>query len=250
MRRITRAEALCLRVRDYRESSKLVTLFTCEHGLITCIARGARRPRSKYGAALDLFARSRVIYHYRDNRGLYNLSDAELLASHAALALDPARFLAAEQMAELCLRTLHPLDPHPRLYQLLAAYLPALVTTPADTRLLVCSFLLKAASFLGYRPELRRCTSCDRPVEAGACFDPDRGGLVCFACAGQNPRLRRLTPADAETLRRLLSTPAAELPSADCDPPTVTVLPMVLEFLATHFDTLVLNSFRESVGLT
>jgi DNA repair protein RecO (recombination protein O) len=264
MRRITRAEAICLKARPFRESSRLVTLFTTERGLVTCIARGARRPRSKFGAALDLFARSRVIYYHRDNRTLFTLSDAELVHSSHGLALDPARFLAAEQTAEFCLRVLHPHDPNPQLYHLLVTYLSTIESTlsaPLDDGrqpaiaespypLLVCSFLLKAASFLGFRPELSRCVVCRRPAGSrAACFDPARGGLLCTRCAGAEPGLALLQPADIATLVRLLYTPAAELPASASGSRSESVLPLVIGFLGHHFDRLVLNSFRRFAGL-
>jgi DNA repair protein RecO (recombination protein O) len=273
LQRIVRSEAICLRVRDYHESSKLVTFFTPEHGKVSCLAKGARRLRSKFGAALDLFAQSRIIYHSRETRTLFTLSDAELVRSFSGLVLRPERFLAAEQMAEFALRVIQPHDPSPRLYRLLINYLSILESVspsvaPDSRRLspysaLVCSFLLKAASFLGFRPELRRCLICRRPIEdqRPAYFEPNRGGIVCPRCAGDNPSGTRLDPASLDTLAFLLYTPASEIASLATSlvprpsPPILTpdspipLLDLVLGFLAHHFDPLVLNSFRWHAGL-
>jgi DNA repair protein RecO (recombination protein O) len=235
MRRIVRAEAVCLRVQDYHESSKLVTFFTLEHGKVSCLAKGARRLKSKFGAALDLFAQSRIIYYSHETRTLLTLSDAELVRSFSSLALLPERFLAAEQMAEFVLRVIQPQDPSPQLYQLLLNYLSILeslqdpvcsLQSPNSPGLhselcilnspysaLVCSFLLKAASFLGFRPELRRCLICRRPIESQrpAFFDPGRGGIICPRCAGDKPSGARLDSASLDTLCFLLYTPASEI---------------------------------------
>lgn len=247
MRRIVRSEAICLRVRDYHESSKLVTFFTLERGKVGCLAKGARRLRSRFGAALDLFAQSRIIYYLRETRDLYTLSDAELVHSFSGLATESDRFLAAEQMAEFVLRTIQAHDPSPQLYRLLLNYLSTLESVapppspaprsplPTPYAALVCSFLLKAASFLGFRPELRRCLICHRPVESPrpAYFDTGRGGIICPRCAGEQgdtgktgtvprvkrseelspvfPSLTRLEPAALDTLAFLLYTPAAEI---------------------------------------
>ena len=266
MRRIVRSEAICLRVQDYHESSKLVTFFTLERGKVNCLAKGARRLRSKFGAALDIFAQSRIIYYSHETRTLLTLSDAELVHSFSSLALRPERFLAAEQMSEFALRVIQPLDPSPQLYRLLLNYLSTLESLQdleaeesrnqgvkgssvrPGTRILesstprplpealVCSFLLKAASFLGFRPELRRCLICRRPIESSrpAFFDPGRGGIICPRCAGERgdmtalsdrgsrcqigsaisdrvPSLTRLDPASLDTLAFLLYTPASEI---------------------------------------
>ncbi|MBN2464230.1 DNA repair protein RecO [candidate division WOR-3 bacterium] len=271
MRRIVRSEAICLRVRDYHESSKLVTFFTLEHGKVTCLAKGARHLRSRFGAALDLFAQSRIIYYSRETRTLFTLSDAELVRSFSGLALRPERFLAAEQMADFTLHVIQPHDPSPRLYRLLPNYLSILESCqhpaapdsllPTPYSALVCSFLLKAASFLGFRPELRRCLICRRPLESRrpAYFEPGRGGVVCPRCAGGNPGGTRLEPAGVDALTFLLYTPASEISSillSSCPPSLVSspesplpILDLVLGFLGHHFDPLVLNSFRWHAGL-
>ena len=288
MRRIVRSEAICLRVRDYHESSKLVTFFTLERGKVGCLAKGARRLRSKFGAALDIFAQSRIIYYLRETRDLYTLSDAELVHSFSGLANGPERFLAAEQMAEFVLRTIQSHDPNPQLYRLLLNYLSTLESLPPppspapDSPLptphaaLVCSFLLKAASFLGFRPELRRCLICHRPIEGPrpAFFDSGRGGIICPRCAGDNPQGTRIEPAGLDTLAFLLYTPASEIAYVFSVSPQPAIeanrqdrqdsgpenlqsaisnlespLDLVLGFLGHHFDPLVLNSFRWHAGL-
>jgi DNA repair protein RecO (recombination protein O) len=291
MRRIVRAEAVCLRVQDYHESSKIVTFLTLEHGKVSCLAKGARRLKSKFGASLDLFAQSRIIYYWRETRELYALSDAELVHSSSALTEPPERFLAAEQLVEFVLRVIQLHDPNPQLYRLLVNYFSTLESVPpplSDTQSrpaslllsaypsLVCSFLLKAASFLGFRPELRRCLICRRPHESShpAYFDAGRGGIICSRCAGDKPRGTRLDPASLDTLAFLLYTPASdiaglfsvsnrsspehngpELPvSGSCAPQSAFLGPespldLVLGFLGHHFDPLVLNSFRWHAGL-
>jgi len=283
MRRIVRAETICLRVQDYMESSKLVTLYSPEQGRVNCIARGARRLKSKFGAALDLFAVSRVIYYWRETTSLYNLSDAELVRPFPPLAQLPERFLAAEQMAEFVLRTAQPHDPHPDVYRLLLTNLTTLETAKSGFAMRVCSFLLKASSFLGFRPELRRCLICRKTLNGSTAvyFDAGRGGTICPACAGERrdmaePRdmtqtsdvwdrvpsrdqparpartervpspLRILQPAELALLTRLLYTPSAELAAAESGPDQ---LDLVLGFISHHFDPLTLKSFRWPRGL-
>lgn len=264
MRRLVRADAVCLRVRDHSESSKLVTLLTAEHGRVNCIAKGARRPRSKFGAALDVFALARVIYYWHENRSLYTVSDAELVKSHAGIALLPGRFVAAQQITEFVLRTVREQDPHPSLFGLLTTYLDAIEAADTGFTALVCSFLLKAASFAGFRPELQRCLVCRNPVAPPepVDFDALRGGIICARCrdATRSPgnsdrvpgpaRSALLAPADRAVLCRLLYTPAEEIRASGSLPETADPLPLVLSFVGHHFDPLVLHSFRWPAGLS
>ncbi len=189
---------------------------------------------------------------------MYIISDAELVHAFPGLTLIPGRFLAAAQIAEFLLRTLRSHDQtssgtavqhYPQLYRLTLAYFDVLETATGGFPALVGSFLLKAASFLGFRPELRRCLRCRKPIsDADAvAFDPERGGVLCSKCApytvavpragegvrrtGQmasdalRPRNRwgptaqygsgvKLTRTQLATLSRLLYSPGAEIAKA------------------------------------
>jgi DNA repair protein RecO (recombination protein O) len=272
MRRIVSSDAVCLHTTSVRESSRLVTLFTPDHGRVVCLAKGARRPRSRFGAALDRCAVARVIYYWRESRTTYTLTDAALVRSTAGLSRIPGRFLAAEQMTEFVLRATALHDPHPPLYQLLLAYFAALEQTGDGFPLLVSSFLLKAASFLGFRPELHRCLVCHkdmtvtpgdsdcgaRPLpRSGVLFHPARGGVICQSCAGVTseqgmtevrdrvPSFQLLAPGELAQLQRLLYTPADKLVGDSGH----ANLDLALDFLAHHFDPLMLNSIRWPDGL-
>jgi DNA repair protein RecO (recombination protein O) len=239
MRRIVRTEAVVLCSRDWRESSRTVSFLTPDAGLVTVMARGARRPRSRTGAAVNLFAHSRVIYYRRENRALYNLSDAELLNAHSDIAAVPERFFCAGRMADFLLHALRPHDANEKLYALLLANLAVLQHSDTAFPALLAAFLLKAASFLGFRPELRRCVACRSPVAGGpAWFDPLRGGVLCRDCAA-GPSLRPLTATELTDLDRLLHTPTVEVAALDV---TTDALAPILEFLATQFERMPIHT--------
>ncbi|MEO0073564.1 MAG: DNA repair protein RecO [candidate division WOR-3 bacterium] len=246
MRRIVRTEACCLKRQRYRETSLLVTLFAKESGIITCIARGARRTRSRLAAALDRLAFSSIIYYSREDRQLYNLSDAVLIRSFAGVARDPVKFVAACQLAEVCLRGIRPYDPNPELFHLLITYLGELDSGGAPTSTLVSSFLLKAASFLGFRPELSRCVACAGRLSEASWFDASRGGILCAACSTDDSHLIRLNEKERQLLLKLIFTPAAKL-SRLAELP-IHIPALALNFVERHLQPLPLNSFRCTDG--
>ena len=47
--------AIVLRVTDYGEADRIVTLLTESHGKVSALARGAKKSRKRFGAALGLF---------------------------------------------------------------------------------------------------------------------------------------------------------------------------------------------------
>lgn len=241
-RRIVRTEAICLRTTRTRETSKLVTFFSFDTGKLTCLAKGARGPRSKFGAGLEQFAVSKIIYYYHQMKTIYTISDAELVRSFPELTMNSTRFLAAEQLAEFLLRTVKPHNPAPRVYRLTITYLAALETADSHFPALVGSFLLKATSFLGFRPELRRCLRCHRPInkDKSCVFDPEQGGVFCSEC-GQGASGKSIKREQLQDLVYLLYTPVKEIAES---PPAEEQLSLILQFVSAHIDPLLLNSFN------
>ena len=60
---IVKTEAIVLRGRKQGDTSKLATLYTRDFGKIDVIAKGAREQKSKFGGALEMFARSTVVLY-------------------------------------------------------------------------------------------------------------------------------------------------------------------------------------------
>ncbi|MGQ9678498.1 MAG: DNA repair protein RecO [bacterium] len=213
MTQIVKTSAICLQARTWRESSRIVTLLTPDLGLLTAVARGARRPKSRLAAALDLFARSEITLYLPRGNGLATLSDAELINSFPGLTLTYERFLAATQINQFLLRGLFHHHPEPRLFTLLETTLNAIAQAPPESGELtgpVASFLLKAISFLGFRPHFDRCAICHQPLNSPPIrFVIPRGGVVCPSCTEKEGI--ELTSAELGLLKTLLYTPVAQL---------------------------------------
>jgi DNA repair protein RecO (recombination protein O) len=191
-------DAVVLHVQDYLESSRIVRLATREHGVQSVLARGARRPRSKFGSSLDLFASGVAQFTLKSGRELSNLSGFDLTRSRMGLAADLDRFAGASALAELALRFAHA-DPHDDAFDVLGASLDEIAQAPPGE---ATDFAIAAAwryvSALGFGPTLDRCCSCGSEVPADRVvpFSHHGGGVVCARCVRTVPSGRDL-PADA-----------------------------------------------------
>jgi recombinational DNA repair protein (RecF pathway) len=74
---LIKTEALVLKSQNYREKSKILTLYTKSHGKLRVIAKGVRDTRSKWGGVLESMAYLNVIIYFHENRTLHLLSSAE-----------------------------------------------------------------------------------------------------------------------------------------------------------------------------
>jgi DNA repair protein RecO (recombination protein O) len=191
-------DAIVLHVQDYLESSRIIRLATREHGVQSVLARGARKPRNKFGASLDLFASGVAHFPLRPGRDLSNLAGFDLTRSRMSLAADLDRFAAASALVELALRFVHA-DPHDDAFDVLGTSLDEIGGSPAGEstdQAIAAAWRYVAA--LGFAPALDRCCSCGSDVNTDRAipFSHRGGGVVCPRCVQAVPVARDL-PADA-----------------------------------------------------
>lgn len=196
-------EALVLHSFDYRETSRIVRLITRQMGIVSVIARGARRPKSKFGAALDLFASGDAELMTTMGRDLHTLVSFEATRARPALAASLDRYAAASALAELLLR-FAPEQEDPALLDAVVDALDALAAAPAGAATTVAlggAWCLVAE--LGFAPSLDECVTCHATIDHGdaVTFHHRAGGAVCAVCSRQAPGARVLPP-EARTMIR------------------------------------------------
>ena len=107
--------AIVLGALRYGETSRIVRLATREHGVVSAIAKGALRPKSRFGAALQLLSEGHAHLLPSRSSDLHTLVAFDLVATHAGLAGHLDRFNAASALAELATRFVPPMA-NPFLY--------------------------------------------------------------------------------------------------------------------------------------
>ena len=178
---LLRTPGVVLRTRDLGEYDRLVTLYTRDLGRITAVAQGARRVRSRFGAALELFTLGEAVGYERPGRDLLRLDHFDIHRSFRALREDLERLGQGARMVEAILRLTGERDAQPACFALLLRAFRALESgPPARVQL---AFTLGLLDLLGHRPRLDRCAGCGRLLgTVGVTFDPDRGGVACDGC--------------------------------------------------------------------
>jgi DNA repair protein RecO (recombination protein O) len=207
--------AIVLSALRYSETSKIVRLATREHGVQSVIAKGALRPRSRFGGALQLLSEGQAQYFAKEHRELYLLTAFDLGHLPVGLAADLARYASAAALAEVMLRFAPP-DPHPESYDLFRHSLLGLESVDAD-ELDAMGFRLlwHLVSVLGFAPSLDACVRDGAllPDQGALPFSTREGGALCPGCAAQHGATE-LPAQDRSDLMALLD-PDAALPALD-----------------------------------
>ncbi len=204
------AEGVVLKTHALGDTSRIVVVYTREHGMVRLVAKGARKTPSRFGYALEPLSRGRYVYYYKPDRDLHLLSQADTLAATGSRLTDLTRLAHAEAALELIDRLVWGEEPHAELYDLLVRVLEAVVVAPeAALSAITIAFELQVASLLGYRPRLDACAQCASPLSHELLFSPARGGMLCDCCAAGGGVVKLSADALAG-LSLLLSRPVGE----------------------------------------
>src|SRR4051812_11672316 len=205
-------QAVVLRSIRYGEADRILHLYSRDRGRIGAIAKGARKPKSRFGGRLEPFFRLELMLH--EGRGdLMTVTGVTTVDGYPRLRSDGAAIGAGARACDAVLRLLDAAEPNPPAYHLLCRYLE-LLDTPGNPRSVslevALSFRLKLALAAGFAPELASCARCGE-AEHLCAFSGAAGGVVCSSCERGSFELREEAHA---FMVRAVASPLAEAPEA------------------------------------
>jgi len=192
---IHRVEGLVVRGYRMSESSKVVVLYTHENGKVRLVAKGARRPKSRFGASLEPITLGHYVYYSRENRDLQTLSEGDIRHPFFGIKRAYKRVVFASVVCEFLDHMTADEDRNPLLYSATLDSLRWMEVIPEESlELPLWYFQLKAAAALGYRPHLSGCVQCGIKITGSRVrFSPALGGTVCDRCTGSGMTLKYKT---------------------------------------------------------
>ena len=226
---LEKTNAIVLRVIDYSETSCIVTMMTRDHGKITAMAKGARRPKSPFEAALDVLSVCRIVFIKKRSGAMDLLTEARLERRFRAGVSSLERLYAGYYVAELLNLLTDEADPHPELFDIAVEAIDEIDavktktknTSSIDETLL--DFELMALFCLGHLPLLTQCVGCgkEKTTLSRVSFGMNSGGILCQRCRPGKRNVISLSPTgfafllDRTRQKKDLSHQVSNHPSAD-----------------------------------
>jgi DNA repair protein RecO (recombination protein O) len=180
-------EAIILRTYKLGEVDRIVVFLTRDRGKRRGVAQGARRMRSRFGAALEPLTRVGVTYFEKESRELVSLNDAEPLSSPLWSGRGDALGYTgyfAELIDECALEG----DADETLYRLGSAMVDALAAGAA-VEPLARYFEYWLLRLQGVYPSVLACAACGaalgRDTATAAVLLPGERTYRCGPCAGR-----------------------------------------------------------------
>ncbi len=203
---IARTEAIVLRSMRYRETSKIVTLYTLSFGKVSVIAKGARETKSRFGASLEPMTHISSLFYKKPHRELHLLSQAEIVEEYRRLHTEYERMRVGYAIIELLQAVMHGEEEHPDVFHLTAAALRALETGTKNFPNVLYCYQVQLAGHLGFAMAFDACGSCGTPVDERTSgrlgFNPMMGTILDEACGGNEQRWIPVSLSTARILQR------------------------------------------------
>ncbi len=205
---VYKAEAIVIRRVNLGEADRIVTLFTRDQGKIAAVAKGARKPKSRFVGRLELFTHLRVLLGV--GRSLDVVSQVEVVEPFASLREDLPRLGYASMVAEALDRATPDREPLPEVFNLARTALEFI--RGGDGAVATPWFAAHLLVEIGYAPRLGSCVVCGRRLSGACVFSHVLGGTLCEADRPRDPRAVPISAGMLKTVQFLLQATPSVLP--------------------------------------
>ena len=179
------SRAIVLSRNGFGEADQYIEFLTLEWGIITALARSARKSKRRYAGGLDLFCHDEIFLRGNPRERPY-LTELTVLNSFLGLRDRLERITMAGKLAQWVRKLPEPGTPVPGIFSLLGQTL-AVIEKEEDAEkleLLGLVFKLKLLAQLGLKPQVEICVKCESGLTGNASpiFDISSGGTLCRSC--------------------------------------------------------------------
>ncbi|MDU7162954.1 MAG: DNA repair protein RecO [Anaerococcus vaginalis] len=203
---ISNVEGFVLREFPYRESSKIIEVFTKNHGKISIIAKGVLNKKSPNLSSTQRFVKASYNL-YKSGEKFFGIKDASLIKSYSKSNKNFDIIIYKSAICDLLLRTID-FDQKDFVYNLLDKTFDSFEKASENYFNIFLCFLLKYISFSGFKPNLKECSMCGMKINPNdAYFSIKDGGMLDSACKKIKNDIVFLTREEYLYIFKLIYTP-------------------------------------------
>ena len=248
-----KARAIILRSHKLGEADRIIRMYSREGQVISAVAKGSRKTRSRFRGRLELFNMADL--ELTRGRDLDIINQAEIIHCFTNISRDFYKFAFAEIISNIILKTQASGDDNPALFKLLYICLNEIDNTGQEDELtlkkILCIFEAKFLQVTGFLPMLDTCSRCNK--DPGGLYVMDKkdiyfsisyGGVLCRECSGDAGPKKVIGASTFRLLSDLFRLKIEDLRGVELDPHNLKkVYRLLEEYLVFHTDCN-LDSFK------
>jgi DNA repair protein RecO (recombination protein O) len=180
------SKVIILHVYNLGECHRGLTVLTPDKGIISVIAHGAKKIKSRFRSMTETFTLVKVYLYYDPVRQSYKVTDMEALETFPNIRKSLVRFYTASLWTEIVLKSFGGGENGAQLFDLLALCLRK-INTIEEHKIIYLSiqFIWRFIRQSGNSPLLDECEKCGRTVIDNETLYLGANHLRCADCAQQ-----------------------------------------------------------------
>ncbi len=248
--------AIVLRKVRVGEIHKGLTLFIPGKGLISALAHGAFKIKSRFRTPSEPFGYLKVYLYHEPVKDQYKITDMESIDLFEGIRKSLVKSFTASLWAEVIIKSFGGGDGSGSMFKLLLESLRCLNDAPEGREITVSlQFLLRFLSLSGFSPDFSTCSKCAVSLgrdEAGY-FSHHNLSFFCSNCARADSELRSssliLSPGARRYLEKTLSLPLIQAAKVGLDERSLTALKSIIYLFIQGILETGLNTIRCGAGI-
>ena len=182
-------QAIVLKTNRIGEIHKGIVLLTKDLGIISAIAHGARKIKSRLRAYTQLFSYAKVYLYYNPVKQTYKITDIESVFPYDAVVQSLKKYYIISVCAEVTLKSFGGGESVKEMFFLILNILKILNrVNENDADFILIQFLWRFLLITGHRPDLKNCSHCNTQISGPVIIYYSDGmpGFVCGKCKKLN----------------------------------------------------------------
>ena len=192
-------------VGDY---DKMLTMLTPGYGKISCMAKGARRPKSALLAGTQFLCFGNYLLYKGTNT--YNINSCDTIEVFYKIRIDLDKLEYASRITKIIKDVV---QENQNAYKILQLYLNTLYVISEinkDLDLVYSIFKINILKLLGFTPQIEHCTSC-RETENLCYFSIRDNGFKCNICGKLDKGVLNMSESTKNAIKFIVMAPAKKL---------------------------------------
>lgn len=204
-----KTKGIIVKATDYKDSDKIVTIFSADLGLIKARARGVKKAKAKMAFAAQPFAF--VDFVLIEKGGFYTIINASSIDQFFDITADFDKYVFGLACLEVCEKTIKENDSNKELFLLLLNCFNQICYESVSPMIIFIKFMFQALKSLGFAMNLSSCACCESELTAHLfAFSYDYSGMLCVKCSNRNDYLE-LSQGEYAILKNVDITPIENL---------------------------------------
>ena len=204
----TKINGIVISENNMGDYDKMLTILTPNYGKISCVAKGARRPKSALLAGTQMFCFGEYLVY--KGSSTYHINSVEPIEIFYNLRTDLDKLKYAVHINKIVQDVTHENQNCYNILQLLLNTLYTISETDKDLDFVISIFKLRLLCILGFKPRVDECTICKQKDNIQY-FSIKDDGFKCATCGKQDKSAITISESTKNAIMYTVKAPAKKI---------------------------------------